>query len=322
MAHMAAADDSRATVSNEAPPDPQRQPQARRGRWRFRIAIAILIAAFVGTIWKRDAIRARWWAYRLVQSDDLNEQAGWITAIEATGPAGLGAARYLAKSDRAAIRSMAVAVLGHCSNDGAIRTLGALVRDPDRDVRESAALTLAFSGHPLSRRLLIDHAAASDSDAAAAAVSGLARVATVEAQSCLVHALRSHGDPLVRAQAAESLADNLAIAGVLVATADPVSILLRSQEDDGVFRGQLVAEREIERVTGHVAMQTATTLPVENPDPTHTPRRVGDIATVSLCRLTSLSADELHRLIDKSANPAEAIGELMEARRRQSSPPQ
>ena len=223
---MAAADDSRATVSTEAPPDPRRQPQAGRGRWRFRIAIAILIAAFVGTIWKRDAIRARWWAYRLVQSDDLNEQAHWITAIEATGPAGLGAARWLAESERVSVRSMAVAVLGRCSNDGAIRTLGALVRDPDLDVRESAALTLAFSGHPLSRRLLIDHAAASDSDAAAAAVSGLGRVATAEAQSCLVHALRSHGDPLVRAQAAESLADSVAIAGVLAPTADPVSILL------------------------------------------------------------------------------------------------
>jgi len=318
---MASADASRTTVTTEAPPDPPPHPQARRGRWRFRIAVAILIAAFGGTIWKRNAIRARWWAYRLVQSDGLNEQAGWITAIEATGPAGLGAARYLAESDRAAIRSMAVAVLGRCSSDGAIRTLGALVRDPDRDVRESAALTLAFSGRPLSRRLLVDHAARPNRDAAAAAVSGLGRVATADAQSCLAHTLRSHGDPFVRGQAAESLADNLAITGVLAATADPVSILLRSQEDDGVFSGQLVAEREIEQVTGHVAMQTATTLPTEDPDATNTPRRVGDIATVSLCRLTGLSVDELHRLIDESANPAEAIGELVEARRRASSPP-
>lgn len=293
----------------------------------FPASIIVLVGLFALILFQRNRIRAHWWAYRIMHEGDLTDEqlAFYASSLAAVGEDAAGAVGRLARADQPNVRSLAVAVLAQLPVDRSLGELERLVRDPDRDVRESSALTLAFLKDPRAEESLVAIARSEDPRAAAAAVSGLGRVATPSAQSALAWVLLKHPRPEVRAQAAESLSENITAVGMSHAThlkddvSDPVLALVRALGDEASFEGELSTERRIAAVAGYVA--STTTTPVEFDSPGVTGRRVADIAALAL---RDLSGEDIATGVDRTpaaqARFADRLRNRIRERRQMSEP--
>lgn len=278
----------------------------------FKVCIVLLLGLFGLSMLQRNRIRAHWWAYRLARTDDAAEQAYYVAALSAVGEHAGGAARRLARHPRPDVRSCAVAVLGRLPAESALPALIELMGDPDRDIRESAALTLAFADTPEAESALVDGALRPDPSTAAAAAAALGRMARSTAQTRLCAVLRTHPDAHVRAQAAESLGDSIAAGGIpsplqtsgdtSKPEADAILTLVHALSDRVEFDGTLAAERQMAEVARHLTR--STTLPVRPGRPAAPGQRrtVADIAAQTLNRLTGPPPDGWKD--DDTADPA------------------
>ena len=304
----------------------------RRGprTWVFPASIGILIVLFAVAMFQRNRIRAHWWAYRLNQVEDLSDEqlTFYASSLAAAGDDAIGAVASLTRNDRPEVRSLAVAVLGQLPVDSSVSLLEQLLYDADRDVRESSALTLAFLDDPRAEIALVKALHDDDPAGAAAAASGLGRVATGSAQIALAVALERHERPTVRAQAVESLAESLFAVGDLATghaagegpdeQAEPVSALVGALDDTALFEGELTTERQVAAAAGFVA--SSTTLPVDFDGQKPSGRSVADVAAGALRNLSGEDVTVIERSPAEQAKLADALRGPIEARRRAASP--
>lgn len=289
------------------PPDATRSPKPRRPRTRWGLLTCLLLVTlFVITIAKRNAIRARYWAYRLAAAESPQEQTHYLNCILAVRDEAEGAIRWLGRQDDPNARLLAVIILGTRAGGFETARLPRFLSDPDLTVRESAALALAFSRASFAADLLADKAESDNPDTAAAAVVGLARMDSPAVVTKLCEALSRHPAALVRAQAAEALAQRLEddtgdpVAGdkpPADETCLPFLSLVRALDDDGRFAGRLALEREI---AAAAAFARGRGLPIPD-DSVREPRAVED-RTVG-----AIAARELSRLTGRAVRPAQGL---------------
>lgn len=270
---------------------------------------------FVCVIVFRNRIRCEWWAYRLAAATAPADQAYYVSCLSAGGDSALPAIRRLSADSRPEIRSIALLLIGQLKIETIVEIIPPLLHDSDRDIRETAGTTLAFSGAPAAIALLCDTAASPHDGVACSALASLGRTADPAAIAALCDTLARRPQPLVRAQAAESLAEAItptAEANRSAATpaCDPVAALVHALADTEPFAGILATEHQIGRVSAHVARQT--TQPVSQPAMQFSRRTVADIAAAGLSRLTGepIAAQP----VEDEASFSDRIRSLIQAR--------
>jgi len=267
------------------------EPQARSSNRRFTIALALMAAAFLVVLLQRNRIRCEWWARQLAAAASPADQSYYVSCLISCGDDAMPAIRRLIRDPRAEVRAVALVLLGRRPANAIVADIAPLLHDPDRDIRESAGMTLAFTAAPAAIDLLRDTAVAPREDVACAALAALGRTGDPAALASLCDALARRPQPLVRAQAAESLAEMIAPApgarpalAIPTDTCDPVEVLIRALGDGEPFDGVLSTERQIAQIAAHVSRQT--TQPVSRPDGRPPSRTVAVVAAEGLTRLT------------------------------------
>lgn len=283
---MARMDESSHPINDNA-----RSPVPPSNR-RIIIILACMAIVFSCVLIFRNRIRCEWWAYQLAAATAPADQAYYVSCLSASGDHALPAIRRLISDPRPEIRSLGLLLIGQRPIETIIEIIPPLLHDADRDIRESAGTTLAFTGAPAAINLLCDTAVSPNEGVACSALASLGRTSHPAAISALCDALARRPQPLVRAQAAESLAEAISPAPGSNQTVftwndagcDPVAALVRALADIGVFSGELATERQISRVAAQVATQT--TQPVARPIEPPARRTVANIAAAGLSKLT------------------------------------
>lgn len=274
-------------------------------RWWFPLTLIFLIALFAVVVIQRDRIRAHWWAYRLAHDDSVSQRGYYLSCIAAVGTAGTGAIESLTQANDPDVRSLAIFALRNLAEDRGIPGLAHLLADADQDVREAAALGLAFKNSPAATEALRTGSTNANPRIATAALTGLARLETAEAISYLCAAPAKQLDPFVRAQAAESLGEYLLSARGNGIEEKPkesdirpaIVALMTALSDNAMFTGELSLERQI-----RVASSFASARP--EPSAKAKQRKVSDIAAHWLSKITD------HEIPPTTTQPATPIAEL------------
>lgn len=230
----------------------------------------------------RVPLRSRWWAARVIKTDDPNERAGCLTALCNAGDAGRWGTSVLLDHPDPAVRSAGVVVLQHVRSEWSRRRLLAALADTDANVREMAAIGLAIHGDESIIPRLIEMFRSADAGAARAAcialeelgspaaVAGLAELAALgptevdaDRRGMLVDALSGIGTPAcvppliallddLRPTSLPTRGEQLA-RRALAAAMQQRSELLTASTTQPSSRGQTVAERAADalvRITG------------------------------------------------------------------------
>lgn len=278
------------------------------------LAIAIMVLAFLAVIWQRDRIRAQWWLYRLPRVESLEEQAYYVACLASIRDAGAGAIGALAANNDEEVAALAIPASQGLSVGARLSVLRQLLRHGDLDVRLGAATAISFIDDPRAVSELIAASKSGNAEFASAALAGLSRVQGAAAVAAVSEALRSHENPMVRAQAAESLGQHVrALIGTARsasgAASQPieqckmVATLAAALADTGTFAGQLALEREVEAVSAAVTAREGmrvTTSNVAQTPPTDKSRVVGEVAAMMLSELTGhiIAVDGGHQSTD------------------------
>ena len=275
--------------ANQSPPGSHLQAKPVPSNRRFIAILACMAIAFIAVIVYRNRIRSEWWATQLASSARPEDRSYYTSCLMAAGDDALPAIRRLARDERPEIRSMALMLITVRPIETIVATIPPFLHDRDRDIRESAGMTLAFAGGREAIALLCDTAASPNEGVACSALAALGRTSDPAALAALCDALARRPQPLVRAQAAESLADAIAPVAerrpkISTDTCDPIAALVHALADTGTFNGALAAERQIERVVAHVVAKY--TQPVTNPVEDSARRSVASVAAAGLSRLT------------------------------------
>ena len=275
-------------IDAEPPTAPAPAPSTNR---RFIIILSIMALAFLAVLLYRNRLRCEWWAHQLASATSVDDQSYYVSCLLACGDDALPAIRRLARDPKPETRSLALLLLGRRNIESVVDDIVPLLQDTDRDIRESAGMTLVFSASPAAIARLCDTAASPNEAVACAALASLGRTSDPRALACLCDALTRRPQPLVRAQAAEALAESLDPApgaerpgGIPTSPCDPVATLVHALADTGVFTGVLATERQINQVAAHVATQS--TQPVSMPSDLRRVRTVASVAAAGLSRVT------------------------------------
>lgn len=269
----------------------------RRNRLSRHVhAIALMLICFGLVVWQRDRIRAHWWVSRIGQTEDSTEQIFFAARMAGLGDIALGAVNRLARDARPEISTLAVLASSGFSEHRRADFLKQLLYSSDDDLRHEAARALAFMDSPTSRSHLLLTSIAADRNASVAALSGLARLEGADVVSAICLGLQ-HEEPFVRAQAVESLSEqirsspDLAQATPDASDCDPIAALVGALGDDSEFIGQLALEREIAAVSSALQVQHGLSAELMQPSeragkPERQSRTVAAVAAAVLSDLT------------------------------------
>ncbi|MCG8406686.1 MAG: HEAT repeat domain-containing protein [Phycisphaerales bacterium] len=282
---------------NDSPTKPdviQQDRRSRRPRW-FTIALVLLLISFSLVIIERNRIRAHWWAHQLARTEDLNEQGYYLNSIIAVGEEAAGAIQTLIHHDDSNVRALAVVALQSLPERTASHGLVLLLSDENVDVRESAALAIAFMQSRKAATYLYLTTQSDQAGPASASVMALSRLRSKISLKGLCQALEEHPSPIVRAQAAESLAEWVegAPEELLVQEGnhserqlrDPFQALSRALRDQATFSGDLSLEREIRAAVTFARQQNLVHQDDANTESVRE-RTVAEIAANTLSKLT------------------------------------
>lgn len=286
---------------------------------RFIATLVIMAIAFATIVLFRNRIRCEWWGRQLAAATTPTDQAYYISCLSAVGDDALPAISRLSRDPRPEIRSIALLLIAQRPIATVVEIIPPLLHDADRDIRESAGTTLAFSGAPAAIALLCDTAVSPSQEIACSALASLGRTSDAAAIATLCDALTRRPHSVVRAQAAESLAEAITpsaertfAALATTKSCDPVAALVHALADAETFHATLATENQILRVTAHMA--TRTTQPVSQPAPRPAVRTVADIAAAGLSRLTGETIEA--RPAENEAEWTARIRTQIEARHR------
>ena len=166
-----------------------------------------MLALFGTAIWKRNVIRARYWAWRLPRTQEINERGYYLACLSSAGSDALGAVEQLSRNPDPEVRLLAVFPLQKSGEQASLEILSQLLRDPVAEVREAAGLALAFSSASGAAARLCAATKEPVSDVAANAISACSR-AIPPLTDCICAGL-SHTQARVRAQSVESICELL-----------------------------------------------------------------------------------------------------------------
>ncbi len=285
-------------VPMTASPDQQsgEVPTAPRSNRAFRLALVLLIGLFIVVLLQRQRLRAHYWAWKIAQSESLEERGRYLNALMSVGEPGIGAMGRLAADPDPDLRMLAVMAYRSLPRPAMIGGLRPMMADADVDVRESAALGLAFDGHDAATATLKESVLHPDAHVASAAAAALARVTDPSAAGVLTDALMSHPSPLVRAQAAESIGAWLIARtpsdepGFQFADAACLRALFGAHSDQGRFDGMLSLEREIQAASVFAASRGMVTAAAAAPGS----RTVAQVALAQLAHLCDAHESAAH----------------------------
>jgi HEAT repeat protein len=194
-----------------------------------------MVAAFGAVVAYRDAIRVRWWAYRLAGCDDPKERVQYAALLASRREQSLPGLRRLMASDDAGVRSVAVMVLNTIEGEAALELLVTAAGDPDAVVRRNAIVGISMHEAGAAAAALgglVDHP---DESTGMLAVSRLGGLRSEMVDVLLARLAREHPSAGIRAQAIETIE----VRGGDSAT-EALSACL---EDDAVFSGLTEGER-------------------------------------------------------------------------------
>lgn len=247
---------------NRAAPAP-----AVQSNRRMVVAIAVLVVAWGAVMLNRNAIRARWWEYRLTVTEDPAERARYLALLANLGTAGLPAAARLLHQDEPALRSYGVALLHSIDDEYAVELLREATADADPTIRDNAIRALGWRGDIEWLRQLVN---SPDERSAVDAVAALGSIGSDQAVDALIGLLPQHPGVAVRVQAIECLGE--------LAVPRCVSALKSCLDDQAVFVGQTIAERMAGEAIGSLYPDQSVDTPAR--------RTVADFAAKALERIT------------------------------------
>ena len=256
----------------------------------------VLLICCLAVIHQRNRIRAYWWASRLVQTEDLGARGYYLASLAAVGEMATGAIERLSRNEDPEVRVLAIFPLKSLPQEDALPVLRRLLDDSDMDVRESAAVALAFMSSPGARAVLRE-TAVSQAKGAATAAGALGRSQDPSDMETLCQVLAQHPSPAVRAQAAESIAALLLgeddpgeaeAAAAMPDGCDPFLALVHGLADGAMFAGSLSLEREVAAAARFVRRQGRRVEGVGSAQDSASAarRRVADVAAKGLSSLT------------------------------------
>jgi len=189
-----------------------------------------------------------------------------------------------------------------------------LLRDEDAEVRETAALDLAFRSQTAATQMIANAARDEAAPTAITAMAALRRIGDETVASCLSDIITSSHDPLRRAQAVESLLIWLDTHGreLLLHPTEPgqdiktpIAVALASALNDvSTFQGKLAFEREVTAVGNFLG--GASVAPTDDID-ADTTRRIDGFTRAKLSELI-----DAQDLVDKSAVTRADVAALLD----------
>lgn len=199
------------------------------------VSIVVMVAVWAVVIGFRNQLRARWWAYRLVRAEQVEERTEYLRLLVSLGPTAVPVAEGLLGQTDPSMRSLAMPILHHAECDRAHRLLVDATNDHDEVIRQQAVLGLRGYGDvPTLSRI----ARREDPAAACAAVIGLASLASPQAIDVLIDLVppkANHDGLAVRVQAIQSLGQ--------LEVARAAAALRACLDEQTVFEGMTAAEQ-------------------------------------------------------------------------------
>lgn len=273
-----------------------------------------MVFLFALVLVQRHRILAQWWVHQLKETADPKERSYYAACLAGIGDAGAGAIGKLGDDPRSEIRALVIPASQGLSDGRRFALLRVRLGDSDFDVRLSAATALAFLDFDPTQNFLISQMNSRPPEIVTAAAAALARVNNPDAVAALCEAASGHFNAWVRAQAVESLGQQLVSNPTAVATSrpagdesvcDPMEALVRALFDQGRFTGPLALETEIDAVAR--ALTATKGIPAEPPSspPADGSRSVADVAAFTLSSLTG------HAIAPQAQATAEELGQLV-----------
>lgn len=242
-------------------------PSEKRADRRMALFIVALVLLWGAAMVNRNQIRARWWAYRLARSQQLDVRTHYLALLVSLGEPSVIAASALLRHEDAAVRSYGLVILQHAPSDEAGALLVEATGDADADLREQAVLTL---GRRKNVSALKSLAQSPDQTVACAAAASLASVGSDQAIEILIQQVRHDKRTAVRVQAIECLGE--------LGAGQATEVLTACLDDPTLYAGTTASQRSAARAIGTLRPDLA----LEQPSP----RTVGQFAAEALQRIT------------------------------------
>jgi len=284
------------------------------GQRGFILVLALMFLMFAGVVWQRHRLRAHWWGIQLAGASTTEDKAEFIARIAAQGPQGHDVLFGLAHEDDREIRQMLLAILAGLPVHECASAYHSLLRDNDAEVRETAALDLAFRDQPAATELIVSAARDESSAAAITAMAALRRIGVETVATCLSDIITTSPDPSRRAQAVESLLIWLETHGrdLLLHPTEPgqdirapvAAALASALNDVSTFQGKLAFEREVAAVGNFLG---ATSVAPADKIDADTTRRIDGFTRAKLSELIDAA-----ELTEKSAVTRADVAALLD----------
>ena len=178
------------------------------------LMVATTLAVCVAAIFFRTAIRARYWAWQVQNASSETERALAVALLCNAGDAGRWGTKVILHDPDPEIRQYGVLVLNHARGDWAHERLFDTLSDPDRNVRQLAALGIGIHGRPAAIDRLVRIFAEAEPETAGAAAWALARFPGRAAEQALVGLPIRAGDVWRSAAVIDALEARGTVAGM------------------------------------------------------------------------------------------------------------
>jgi hypothetical protein len=249
-----------------------------------RLAIGLTLIACLGALFLRGPLRARYWAWRLANAEEMQARAAYLGALCNTGDEARWAVHALLVDERPTVRAYGAMVLQHVNAPWGRDALIKALRDEDEVVQRLAALGLAVRrDDTVVPKLMQLYQVGSDSTAVAAC-HALGRLATPAAAAALRELAPPPAPPDRRAAIVDALAAVAGQSDEPALAAECACALIGLLADDRTCSLLLPDEVELARLgpllaaQGHVASAPATTTAAQS---------VADRAAAALGRITA-----------------------------------
>ena len=248
-----------------------------------RLAIGFTLIACLGALFLRGPLRARYWAWRLANTEEMQARAVYLGALCNAGNDARWAVHVLLTDERPTVRAYGAMVLQHVSARWGREALVSALRDEDEVVQRLAALGLAIRRDDTVAPKLIALYHQGSASAAVAACHALGRLATPAAVAALRQLAQQPAPADYRAAVVDGLAVVAGPACDAAVASECVRALIGLLADDRTCSLPLPEEVELARLgpllaaQGHVASAPTTTAMAQS---------VADRAASALARIT------------------------------------
>ena len=255
---------------------------------------------FAMVVVQRHRILSQWWVHQLRKTTDAGSQAYYVACLAAMGDDAASAIAKLGQEPQSEIRALIIPASQGLSGRRRFELLRLRLSDRDYEIRLSTATALAFLELDFTHDFLVAQMNSPAPEVVTAAAAGLARLTTQDAMNALCDAASSHLSSWVRAQAIESLGQQLVSNATVAATSrpagdetfcDPLTVLVKALVDQDRFSRRLALETEIAHVSRALAASRGILAETPSSQTSDQRRTVAEIAAITLSTLTGQSIE-------------------------------